>query len=69
MVDIRLVHAADLDVIVGLNPPRQTAEFPFGTDIRPRTDDGHETGFFGFAEKGFDVESAGKIEFAGLRLV
>ena len=65
MFNISFIHAADFDIVVGLDPPRKTAEFPFGTDVRPRTDDRHKAGFFGFAEKGFDVESAGKIEFAG----
>ena len=69
MFNVGFVHTADLDGVVGLNPPRKTAEFPFGTDIRTGADNCHKTCFFGFVQKGFNVKLAGKIEFARLWLV
>ena len=66
---VRFVAATDFHIILRLNPPGKSTEFPFSTDVRTGTYDSHKTLFSRNCDKFSNVKVTAEVKLTFLFFV
>ena len=66
---VLFIHATNLHLLVALQPPGKSAEFPLRANVRPGADYDHKLVFRRLFDEGSNIEPSLKAEFVRLRLM